>query len=323
MPDAIPSSTTTLSFPSSTAAPLSGTPAASKTSSTSTGSSSRQSLGARQVSNSVLSSTSTSASSLGEILPSVSTVPDTSNEPLISIGPFVCTTTINLSTFTSQLQDYIQKTESLLGANLLYVVINIHAAAATRSPSSPAPAPSNLPGPSNYLGNLFSGNLSAYIYSESNLRSERTNINSSWYTVNELFRPVADYYPIELGDYGIASTDDGWPGESFVEFSKSKRLLLQWGTVDPQMANYNFTGDSGIIFPTSYIQDVQTDINATSDGNITRGCYLRNATDNLSISNVNTSVIVTFSFCLSFCFCHHRLKVRILTFTVGCQYKSS
>jgi hypothetical protein len=52
---------------------------------------------------------------------------------------------------------------------------------------------------------------------------------------------VEDYYNVTLSQYNIASTEDGWPAESYVEFSKSKRLLIGWGTIDLQMAGYNFS----------------------------------------------------------------------------------
>lgn len=77
---------------------------------------------------------------------------------------------------------------------------------------------------------------------------------------------------------GILSTEDGWPSESFIEFSQSKRLLLGYGTVDPQMQNYNFSADESIIFPASYIQADQ-DVVTTSTGRLTQGCFVHHTTD--------------------------------------------
>jgi hypothetical protein len=85
---------------------------------------------------------------------------------------------------------------------------------------------------------------------------------------------------------GVISTEDGWPSESYIEFSQSKRLLLGYGTVDPQMSNYNFSGDDSIIFPSGYIQSNQA-IVADSSGKLTNGCFLRNNTENLA--KVNSS----------------------------------
>jgi hypothetical protein len=118
---------------------------------------------------------------------------------------------------------------------------------------------------------MVSGNLSQYLYTLSDLRSDRANLNGSWYSVSETYRPVEEYYSIDVNENGIYSTEDGWPSEGYLEFSKSKRLLVGWGTIDPQMAGYNFTGDSGVIFPTGFLQNVQADVTASSAGRLTSG----------------------------------------------------
>ena len=64
-------------------------------------------------------------------------------------------------------------------------------------------------------------------------------------------------------------------------------MLLGWSSVDPQMAQYNFTGDSATIFEKRYIEDIQTGIVASDQGNITEGCFLQNGT--FELSRVNSS----------------------------------
>jgi hypothetical protein len=232
------------------------------------------------------SPSNTAGTSLGQSLPSISILPNTTNEPpLVSVGPYICSSTINLSTFTSQFLDYIQKTENSIGAHLLYATLNIHAAAEDSSPLAPAPKPSILPEQSDLLGALFSANLSAYLYTPSDLMSDRANINGSWYTVPEKYRPVQDFYATQVDQHGIASTQDGWPSEGYIEWAQSKRLLLGFGTVDPQMSGYNLTGDYSTIFPSGYIQNNQPDTNASSSGQVTQGCFLRNNTAELSLVN--------------------------------------
>ena len=120
--------------------------------------------------------------------------------------------------------------------------------------------------------------------------SDRANLNGSWYTVSEIYRPVEDYYSTETNGNEIVSTDDGWPSESYIEFARNKRLLLGWGDADPQMTEYNLTGDSEIIFPKGFIQDVQTDLTVGSTGHITQGCFPRNNTDDLSQVNSSWAV---------------------------------
>ncbi|KAH8659133.1 hypothetical protein BGZ60DRAFT_414613 [Tricladium varicosporioides] len=219
---------------------------------------------------------------LGTELPSISSLPPNSpNRPAIAIGPYVCTTTINLSTFTSQLLNYIQRTENTLQANLIYVYFNVHAAASDANPLSSAPTPTNLPSPPNLLGSLFASNFSEFIYSPSNLRSDRINLNASWYTVAERYRPTEDYYKTSLNEYNVVSTEDGWPSESFVEFSKSKRLMLSWANVDPQMKGYDFVADEGAIFEQGYIRNILTNVTATLSGQLNSGCFLRDSTEGL------------------------------------------
>lgn len=242
-----------------------------------------------------IDSASTSGSSLGETLPSASTIPDTPNGPLVAAGPYICTPSVNLSTFTSQLLDYIQKTHNTLGARLLYVIINLHAAASATNPAGPAPSPTNLPTEPNFIGNQFSSNLSGFIYSEQSLKQERGNLNSSWYTVTERYRPLEGYYTTETIGEGVLTTRDGWPSEAYIEFEKSRRLLLGWGTVDPQMSNYNFSGDLGTIFPRGYLTDVQTDLNATESGNLTSGCFSHDEIETVSETNSSWAVATNVS----------------------------
>jgi hypothetical protein len=96
---------------------------------------------------------------------------------------------------------------------------------------------------------------------------------------------VEEYYSIEFDENGIVSTEDGWPSEGYIEFAKSKRLIVGWGMVDPQMAGYNFTGDSGAIFPSGYLQDLQLEVKASSTGALTIGCFLSNTINNLTQIN--------------------------------------
>ncbi|PBP24077.1 Lectin C-type domain protein [Diplocarpon rosae] len=305
IPDLSPFSTLTIS--SNTTTSSSSSSLASGTSSftftTSTSSSTNRALQPRQdttsTTTSSLSSFSTSVailadSSLSNILPSITSIPDLPTQPFVSIGPYVCTTTINLSVFYTQFLDYIQKTENTLQAHLIYLILNIHASSSTNSPNSPAPEPSNLPTGSNLLGYQFMANLSDFVYTRTNLFSDRSNLNSSWYGVSrEIYTPVEGYYQTVSSAEGILSTEDGWPSESYIELARSKRLLLGWGTVDPQMAGYNFSGDSDIIFPNGFIEDVETNVSATADGNLTSGCFFRNDTVDLAKTNSSWAVSTT------------------------------
>jgi len=64
-------------------------------------------------------------------------------------------------------------------------------------------------------------------------------------------------------------------------------MLLGWGTVDPQMEDYNFTGDADTVFDKGYIANLQGDVVASGDGQLTNGCFLRDGEADLS--QVNSS----------------------------------
>ena len=190
-----PEATATLSFSSSTVPTLTSAAIIRPLSS--------PGVSARQVNSAAVSGSSATSSASQSLSPSPtsttapfesansnSSTPDSNNEPLVEIGPYVCTTTFNISTLTRLLLDYIQKTQNTLDANILYVIINIHASAAYTAPLSPAPSPTTLPQSPNFIGMLFSSNLSAFLYTPSNLQADRSNLNASWYTMPATSLPV-------------------------------------------------------------------------------------------------------------------------------------
>ena len=117
-------------------------------------------------------------------------------EDLESLGPYKCSPGAVLSVFSRLLNSYNLATQNTLEAHLTYFTFNIHAAADHDNPTSPAPAPTSMPKEESLIGSLINGNLSAYIYTPRNLENNRNNLNSSWFTVPERYRPVTDYYSI-------------------------------------------------------------------------------------------------------------------------------
>lgn len=52
------------------------------------------------------------------------------------------------------------------------------------------------------------------------------------------------------------------------------------------MSGYNFTGDKSTVFPKGYIQSVETNANASSSGQLTKGCFFRsNAEDAAQVNS--------------------------------------
>lgn len=206
---------------------------------------------------------------------------------MLKQGAYTCSPAATLETFGHQLHSYIVDTQNTLAAQLSYYVFNIHAAASSASPDSPAQAPTNLPVDGELIGGMLSSNLSSYIYTPINLSNNRANLNSSWYTVPERYRPVTDYYTVEIDDNAVWSTDDGWPSESFIEFSSLKRVLFQFGTIDPQMQRADYFADASILFPTNFLTTPQSSLSLNSTGDVSSGCYLHSPP--ATPSNTNSS----------------------------------
>lgn len=221
----------------------------------------------------------------------VSSSEDQRKESLVLLGNYSCSAAAMLTTFSGQLLDYIVATQNTLDAHLTYYTFNIHAAASPDSPASPAPSPSTLPTSELLIGNIMTSNLSAYIYTPDNLAYDRANLNSSWFTVPERYRPILDYYSISEDENEVWSTEDGWPSESFIEFSTSKRALLQFGTIDPQMRGVDYSSDLEILFPSGYIEQDRTSRSLDSVGPNTNNCFLHNTTTNVSSSNSSWATV--------------------------------
>ncbi|KAI9824440.1 MAG: hypothetical protein M1832_001975 [Thelocarpon impressellum] len=276
-PVAVPLSETPISIPSSSASSTSSTPsaaAATDDGGTITAASSLASgFVARQATGpSSSSSSSRSTSATSSAVPFISANPSTLNETLYQIGPYMCTASVDVSLFLDVIQDFLKQSEDTLNAHLLIVILNVHAAAATPSPEGPAPVPADLPEPSLSLGTVLKSRLSPFLYTPAELREERADLNSSWYTVSRTYQPDPAYFTTQTAPDDRHFTTDGWPSEGYVEFSRGKRLLVGWGSVAPQMREYNFTGDEATIFPADSLQDFR-DVSTSREGDIDGGCF--------------------------------------------------
>lgn len=230
---------------------------------------------------------STTSSIVNTTAPQATLVSTTGDHPEYQIGPYRCTSTIDVFAYSSILLSYIGKTQSDLGVNILTTVLNLHAAASASNPDSAAPIPSSFPQSSNLLSNIFRQNLTSYIYTPIQLQLDRANLNSSFYKVTETFRPAEDYYTTSKDVNDVVSTADGWPSQGYLTFVSLKRMLLQFGNIDPQMTDYNRTADAGTIFPEEYIQQNVINVTATPNGTITNGCFLGPGIESVSSSNAS------------------------------------
>lgn len=105
------------------------------------------------------------------------------------------------------------------------------------------------------------------------------------------FQPAASYFQVD-DDAGRVYTPNGWPSEAFIEMQElnSKRLLVGFGEIDPQMTGYNFAGDEGTIFSQNYI-DAPRMVTFGSSDNVEDGCFFNpNVTSVAADTNSSWSI---------------------------------
>jgi hypothetical protein len=187
-------------------------------------------------------------------------------------GPYRCSSSVNLPFLASLIADYIGNTSTRPSANLLLLQFNLHAAASQDAPTDPAPQPSDsdLPVQTELVGSVFNA-VASSTYQPSELRSQRASLDNSWFSVAASEQPVLGYFILDSSPGG-QSTPDGWPTENFVELKRFNRVLLGWGSIDPQMGGYNFSGDSDMVFPQSYLS-VPIDQRTNTSGQPVSDCF--------------------------------------------------
>ncbi|CZT19983.1 related to Lectin C-type domain protein [Ramularia collo-cygni] len=192
----------------------------------------------------------------------------------IRIGAYDCTPSMNFDLLLSILSARLTDTATDLNASTVILSLNVHAAAAASAPSDSARQPPTelLPSPQNLLSSAVLRNLSSRVYTPSDLSTQKGGLNSSqsWFTVNPAEEPASAYFQV-VSSNGGSSTPDGWPSERYIEMSIAKRLLMEFGGIDPQMAEYNFSADSSLIFPRGYLTEPTT-TTFRSNGSIVSGC---------------------------------------------------
>ena len=210
------------------------------------------------------------------------------NEQLFTVGPYVCSRAADITLILGVLTDYVRTTNYILAANFKQIIIDLHSASPSYNPLEPAlqPVDSKLPNSSSLLGSIFEANLSSSLYSPLSLFGQRANLNSSWSHAPPQDAPDDAYFTNVTENNGNSSSPDGWPSEGYLEFSQQSRLLLGFGSVDPQLSKYDFNSDGKYIFGSSFTSQ---EILATlaSDGSVTNGCVFNPSTS--SLSSVNSS----------------------------------
>lgn len=191
----------------------------------------------------------------------------------------------------SVLSGYLGQSSNTLSAVTVYLTFNLHSAASHGNTRRPAEAPDDpsLPGPNNLLSNVLNTNVSTFLYTPHSLVRDRTNLNETWYSVPFRAQPDPQYYSTEVALGNVHTTPNGWPSESYIEFQKAERLMVEFGDVDPQMANYNFSGDDSTIFPHNYLFQSHS-VRYAGNGSLAQGCF-KGTSDRLDASTNNSWAI--------------------------------
>ncbi|KAF2197660.1 hypothetical protein GQ43DRAFT_402614, partial [Delitschia confertaspora ATCC 74209] len=194
------------------------------------------------------------------------------SQPGLQVGPYNCTSSITLSFLADVLQNQLEDTSTTLDAFITYLILNVHAAAPFSNPNSPAQKPSQgqLPAPDNLISKVINGNLSDYLYTPNQLRDERNNVDDTWFDVANADKPISGYYRTQKVGSNLI-TSDGWPTESYMEFKEYYRLLVTFGTIDPQMSSYNLSADASLIFAPGTISSLHNTTFSPS-GDLESGC---------------------------------------------------
>ena len=211
----------------------------------------------------------------------VPTASTESGEILYTFGPYSCSHDLDISTLIHVFADYFETTANTLEAHLFYLLFNVHSALSPDSLDKPPRAPSldEMPSGSHSIGSIFGNSISSYLYHPEHLAENRENVDT-WYEVDPEYIPVDEYFTTERNARRRLTTNDGWPCEGFAGLVKAKRLLLGWGTIDPQMKAYDFDNDSEFVFSSAALSSF-ADVK-TADGNLESGCLYNPETKNLT-----------------------------------------
>jgi len=216
------------------------------------------------------------------------TIIATTPEPLYEVGTFQCTSSVDLGFVGHILADYFSATGYNTNATVAFLVLNLHTAA-DLSGSNSILSEFDTPSTGNYVADVLNSTLFSYMYTPEVLQMDRSNLNNSWYASNTRYQPDRSYIDTHRLPSGNLETYGGWPSEGYLEFYQFKRILIGYGTVDPQLSGYNVTLDEKTIFAPGYLSAVDT-ISQTPSGTVSAGCFFNaNVT---SVSSMNNSFAI-------------------------------
>ena len=217
---------------------------------------------------------------------------DSQGDTVYELGPYRCTDDLDLFTLADVLIGYFQDTTSQLTTFTTYLVLNLHVAGSGSAPTKPAPAVTGNDLPSaeeERVGSFLGSSLQDYLYSPSQLAQDRSNLNESWYEVEESYMPIVEYYTIHEDREGIQSTPDGWPSSKYIQLAKSDRVIMEYGSVDPQLATYDLSQDQDAVFLPGYLTSA-INVSTATNGSVISDCLYKAGVTEVSQANSSWAI---------------------------------
>ena len=186
------------------------------------------------------------------------------------------------------LRGFFENTNSQVNVYTTYIILNLHAAARDSAPNGPTPtmSESQYPTSAESVGRLLDDSLGMYIYRPGDLAEERSNLNSSWYAVDDGYKPIIEYFTINEHPNGQQSTPNGWPNSKYVQLAKRRRVLFGYGSIDPHLGGLNTAIDDSVLFPPGYLTTLHN-MSVSSSHTIESGCLYSPGAS--LVSHVNSS----------------------------------
>lgn len=233
--------------------------------------------------------TSTNTTATTSSTSAVSTSTGNDGTVLLNLGPFRCSQGLDLESIIDIMADYIGDSSDASAATVQLLVFNLHSARSSQNPTGPPQNVSSDQYPSSLelVGTRWNSELGTVLYDPDDLRADRANLNNSWNQVRVTERlPITGYFTTETLSNGATATEDGWPSELYLLLTRLERILVAWGTVDPQMEGYDFESDSGSVFSSGMLSDSHN-LQLAEAGTVTSGCIYRN--DEKNVQQINNT----------------------------------
>ncbi|KAF2157564.1 hypothetical protein K461DRAFT_317644 [Myriangium duriaei CBS 260.36] len=229
-----------------------------------------------------------SAASSTTSSPSASPSEVAGSSGLFQLGPYQCTSSVDIDLIRDVFEDHFVSTGYDVDATLKYLIFNLHNSTILSDDTNPTQNSSPSPQP---VSRILNATLAAYLYTPEMLSTQRANLNSSWFsmTVQPSNQPDHAYFQYSVDPPGKASTLDGWPSEGFAELMQTKRLLVGFGTSDLEGSQYNLSADGQVVFLPGELISPRA-VHLGPNGTVTSGCILHTSPTSLAAANDSFAV---------------------------------